>query len=223
MVRPAWELMYLKEKGIDIKAYDSNVDYRWKEIINDHPTAEDILSSMQNDPELNEKVTSLAKHAIIYPTWEKISLEVRRKMYEETGVKASPINPQVRKQTKEIFERDYKSTLLNKDGSPRKKDVKKVVEDIVKEHNDTKKYDFYLSKVKASNYPKHPYTHHPIHYEPPCYRIVSIGQPILSSRNTQENLKDCSYPPEHTEKTCLDEVWKHIHKHPQPLFSAAHS
>lgn len=149
---PAWELMYLKEKGIDIKAYDSNVDYRWKEIINDHPTAEDILSSMQNDPELNEKVTSLAKHAIIYPTWEKVSLEVRRKMYEETGVKASPINPQVRKQTKEIFERDYKSTLLNKDGSPRKKDVKKVVEDIVKEHNDTKKYDFYLSKVKASNY-----------------------------------------------------------------------
>lgn len=149
---PAWELMYLKEKGIDIKAYDSNVDYRWKEIINDHPTAEDILGSMQNDPELKEKVTSLAKHAIIYPTWEKVSLEVRRKMYKETGVKASPINPQVRKQTKEIFERDYKSTLLNKDGSPRKKDVKKVVEDIVKEHNDTKKYDFYLSKVKASNY-----------------------------------------------------------------------
>ena len=149
---PAWELMYLKEKGIDIKAYDSRIDYRWKEIINDHPTAEDILSSMQNDPELNEKVTSLAKHAIIHPTWEKVSLEVRRKMYKETGVKASPINPQVRKQTKEIFERDYKSTLLNKDGSPRKKDVKKVVEDIVKEHNDTKKYDFYLSKVKASNY-----------------------------------------------------------------------
>lgn len=149
---PAWELMYLKEKGIDIKAYDSNVDYRWKEIINDHPTSGDILSSMQNDPELKEKVTSLAKHAIIYPTWEKVSLEVRRKMYKETGVKASPINPQVRKQTKEIFERDYKPTLLNKDGSPRKKDVKKVVEDIVKEHNDTKKYDFYLSKVKASNY-----------------------------------------------------------------------
>lgn len=149
---PAWELMYLKEKGIDIKAYDSNVDYSWKEIISDHPTAEDILGSMQNDPELKEKVTSLAKHAIIHPTWEKVSLEVRRKMYKETGVKASPINPQVRKQTKEIFERDYAPTLLNKDGSPRKKDVKKVVEDIVKEHNDTKKYDFYLSKVKASNY-----------------------------------------------------------------------
>ena len=149
---PAWELMYLKEKGIDIKAYDSNVDYCWKEVISDHPTAEDILNSMKTDPELNEKVTSLAKHAIIHPTWEKVSLEVRRKMYNETGVKASPINPQVRKQTKEIFERDYAPTLLNKDGSPRKKDVKKVVEDIVKEHNDTKKYDFYLSKVKASNY-----------------------------------------------------------------------
>ena len=149
---PAWELMYLKEKGIDIKEYDSRIDYRWKEIIRDYPTAEDILNSMQTDPELNEKVTSLAKHAIIHPTWEKVSLEVRRKMYEETGVKASPINPQVRKQTKEIFERDYAPSLLNKDGSPRKKDVKKVVEDIVKEHNDTKKYDFYLSKVKASNY-----------------------------------------------------------------------
>ena len=149
---PAWELMYLKEKGIDIKAYDSNVDYRWKEIIRDHPNAEDILNSMQTDPELNEKVTSLAKHAIIHPTWEKVSLEVRRKMYKETGVKASPINPQVRKQTKEIFERDYKPTLLDKDGNPKAEDVKKVVEDIVKEHNDTKKYDFYLSKVKASNY-----------------------------------------------------------------------
>ena len=149
---PAWELMYLKEKGIDIKEYDSRIDYSWKEIISDHPTAEDILNSMKTDPELNEKITSLAKHAIINPTWEKVSLEVRRKMYKETGVKASPINPQVRKQTKEIFERDYAPTLLNKDGSPRKKDVKKVVGDIVKEHNDTKKYDFYLSKVKASNY-----------------------------------------------------------------------
>lgn len=149
---PAWELMYLKEKGIDIKAYDSRIDYRWKEIIRDHPTAEDILNSMQTDPELNEKVTSLAKHAIIHPTWEKVSLEVRRKMYKETGVKASPINPQVRKQTKEIFERDYKPTLLDKDGNPKAEDVKKVVEDIVKEHNDTKKYDFYLSKVRASNY-----------------------------------------------------------------------
>lgn len=149
---PAWELMYLKEKGIDIKEYDSRIDYRWKGIISDHPTAEDILSSMQNDPELKEKVTSLAKHAIIHPTWEKVSLEVRRKMYKETGVKASPINPQVRKQTKEIFERDYAPSLLNKNGTPKKSDVKKVIEQMVKEHNDTKKYDFYLSKVKASNY-----------------------------------------------------------------------
>lgn len=149
---PAWELMYLKEKGIDIKEYDSRIDYRWKEIIKDHPTAEDILSSMQNDPELNEKVTGLAKHIIVDPIRGKISLEVRRKIYEETGVKMSSLNPQVRKQTKEIFERDYKPTLLDEDGNPKKEDIKKVVEDIVKEHNDTKKYDFYLSKVKASNY-----------------------------------------------------------------------
>ena len=149
---PAWELMYLKEKGIDIKEYNSKVDYRWKEIIRDHPTAEDILSSMQNDSELNEKVTSLVKHTIIHPTWEKVSLEVRRKIYEETGNKVSPINPQVRKQTKEIFERDYAPTLLDKNGKTKAEDIKKVVEDIVKEHNDTKKYDFYLSKVKARDY-----------------------------------------------------------------------
>lgn len=149
---PAWELMYLKEKGIDIKEYDSRIDYRWKEIIKDHPTAEDILNSMNTAPELNEKVTGLAKHIIVDPIRGKISLEVRRKIYEETGVKMSPLNPQVRKQTKEIFERDYKPTLLDEDGNPKKEDIKKVVEDIVKEHNDTKKYDFYLSKVKASNY-----------------------------------------------------------------------
>lgn len=149
---PAWELMYLKEKGIDIKEYDSRIDYRWKEIIKDHPTVEDILNSMNTDPELNEKVTGLAKHIIVDPIRGKISLEVRRKIYEETGVKMSSLNPQVRKQTKEIFERDYKPTLLDEDGNPKKEDIKKVVEDIVKEHNDTKKYDFYLSKVKASNY-----------------------------------------------------------------------
>ena len=149
---PAWELMYLKEKGVDIKEYGSKVDYRWKEIINDHPTAEDILNSMQNDPELNEKVTSLVKHTIIHPEYEKVSLEVRRQIYKETGVKVSPISPQVRKQTKEIFERDYAPKLLNKDGKPKAEDIKRVVEDIVKEHNDTKKYDFYRSKVKASNY-----------------------------------------------------------------------
>lgn len=115
----------LEGKGIDIKAYNSNVDYRWKEIISDHPTAEDILSSMQNDSELNEKVTSLVKHTIIHPTWEKVSLEVRRKIYEETGNKVSPINPQVRKQTKEIFERDYAPTLLDKSGKPKAEDIKR--------------------------------------------------------------------------------------------------
>ena len=149
---PAWELMYLKEKGIDIKAYDSNVDYRWKEIINKYPTVNDILNSMQNDPELNEDVTSLAKYQIVKPTRDKISLDVRRQIYKETGVKTAPISPKVRKKVNEIFDRDYKSTLLDKDGKPKAEDVKKVVEQMVKEHNDTKKYDFYLSKVKASNY-----------------------------------------------------------------------
>lgn len=149
---PAWELMYLKEKGIDIKEYNSSVDYRWKEIIRDHPTVDDILSSMKNDPELDKKVTSMAKGEIISPVWKQISLGVRRQIFEETGVKASPINPKVRKLAEAIFERDYAPSLLNKNGTPKKSDVKKVIEQMVKEHNDTKKYDFYLSKVKASNY-----------------------------------------------------------------------
>lgn len=107
---------------------------------------------MKNDAELNEDVTSLAKYEIVKPTRDKISLEVRRQIYKETGVKTAPISPKVRKKVNEIFDRDYKSTLLDKDGKPKAEDVKKVVEQMVKEHNDTKKYDFYLSKVKASNY-----------------------------------------------------------------------
>ena len=149
---PAWELMYLKEKGIDIKAYDSQVDYRWKEIFENHPTAEDILESMKNDPELNDKVTSLARSEIIFPVRNEISKQVRKQIYAETGVKVSPISPKVRAKVNEIFKRDYAPKLLNNDGSVRKADVKKVVEDMVKQHDDTKKYSFYLSKVKASSY-----------------------------------------------------------------------
>ena len=149
---PAWELMYLKEKGIDLKAYDSDVDYRWQEIIENHPTAKEILDAMKSDPELNDKVTKLAKSAIVMPTWSDISKQVRKQIYEDTGAKVAPINPKVRAQVKEIFERDYAPQLLNKDGSPRKADVKKVVEDMVKQYDDTKKYSFYKSKVKASSY-----------------------------------------------------------------------
>ena len=149
---PAWELMYLKEKGIDLKAYDSDVDYRWQEIIENHPTAKEILDAMKSDPELSDKVTKLAKSAIVMPTWSDISKQVRKQIYEDTGAKVAPINPKVRAQVKEIFERDYAPQLLNKDGSPRKADVKKVVEDMVKQYDDTKKYSFYKSKVKASSY-----------------------------------------------------------------------
>ena len=149
---PAWELMYLKEKGIDLKGYDSDVDYRWQEIISNHPTAKDILDAMKSDPDLNDKVTKLAKSDIVMPTWSDISKKVRKQIYKETGVKVAPINPKVRAKVKEIFERDYAPQLLDKDGSPKKADVKKIVEDMVKRYNDTKKYSFYKSKVKASSY-----------------------------------------------------------------------
>ena len=149
---PAWELMYLKEKGIDIKGYDSKVHYLWQEIIENHPSAEDILESMKSDPKLNEDVTRLATSEIISPTWRRISQEVSAQMSEELGRRFSPINPKLRAKVKEIFERDYAPSLLNKDGSPKKADVKKVVKQMVQQYEDTKTVSFQKSKVMASSY-----------------------------------------------------------------------
>ena len=149
---PAWELMYLKEKGIDIKGYDSKVHYLWQEIIENHPSADDILESMKSDPKLNEDVTKLATSEIISPTWRRISQEVSAQMSEELGRRFSPINPKLRAKVKEIFERDYAPSLLNKDGSPKKADVKKVVKQMVQQYEDTKTVSFQKSKVMASSY-----------------------------------------------------------------------
>ncbi len=149
---PAWELMYLKEKGIDIKGYDSKVNYLWQDIIEEHPSVEDILESMKSDPKLNEDVTKLAKSEITAPTWRNISQEVSAQMSEELGRRVSTISPKVRAKTKEIFERDYAPSLFNKDGSPKKADVKKVVAKMVQQYEDTKQYSFYKSKVRASSY-----------------------------------------------------------------------
>jgi hypothetical protein len=149
---PAWELMYLREKGIDIKGYNSKVDYLWQNIIEEHPSAEDILESMKSDPKLNNDVTGLAKSEIISPIWRNISQEVRAQVSEEEGRIVSVISPKVRAKVKEIFERDYAPKLLNKDGSPKKSDVKKVVSQIVQQYEDTKTFSFQKSKVKASSY-----------------------------------------------------------------------
>ena len=149
---PAWELMYLREKGIDIKGYDSKVDYSWQNIVEAHPSAEDILESMKSDPKLNEDVTKLAKSEIINPVWRNISQEVRAQVSEEEGRVVPILSPKVRAKVKEIFERDYAPKLLNKDGSPKKSDVKKVVSQIVQQYEDTKTFSFQKSKVKASSY-----------------------------------------------------------------------
>ena len=149
---PAWELMYLKEKGIDIKGYDSKVHYLWQEIIENHPSADDILESMKSDQKLNEDVTRLATSEIISPTWRRISQAVSAQMSEELGRRVSSISPKVRAKTKEIFDRDYAPSLLNKDGSPKKADVKKVVEQMVQQYEDTKTVSFQKSKVRASSY-----------------------------------------------------------------------
>ena len=149
---PAWELMYLREKGIDIKGYNSKVDYLWQNIIEDHPSAEDILESMKSDPKLNNDVTGLAKSEIISPVWRKLSQEVRAQVSEEEGRIVSAISPKVRGKVKEIFERDYAPKLLNKDGSPKKSDVKKVVSQMVQQYEGTKTFSFQKSKVKASSY-----------------------------------------------------------------------
>ena len=149
---PAWELMYLREKGIDIKGYNSKVEYLWQNIIEDHPSAEDILESMKSDPKLNNDVTGLAKSEIISPVWRKLSQEVRAQVSEEEGRIVSAISPKVRAKVKEIFERDYAPKLLNKDGSPKKSDVKKVVSQMVQQYEGTKTFSFQKSKVKASSY-----------------------------------------------------------------------
>ena len=148
----AWELMYLREKGVDVKGYTSEVDYPWEKIIEEYPSVEDIIKAMDHNAELKETVTKLAKVEITGPVYKAVSADVRRRFKEETGENASPLNPIIRKRTHDIYNRDYAPKLLDENGMPKASDVRKVIGQMVEKYNATKKVDFNKSKSKASTY-----------------------------------------------------------------------
>ena len=148
----AWELMYLREKGVDVKGYTSEVDYPWGKIIEEYPSVEDIIKAMDHNAELKEKVTKLAKVEITGPVYKAVSADVRRRFKEETGENASPLNPIIRKRTADIFNRDYVPKLLDENGLPKESDVREIIGQMVEKYNATKKVDFNKSKSNASTY-----------------------------------------------------------------------
>ena len=148
----AWELMYLREKGVDVKGYTSEVDYPWEKIIEEYPSVEDIIKAMDHNAELKETVTKLAKVEITGPVYRAVSADVRRRFKEETGENASPLNPIIRKRTYDIYNRDYAPKLLDENEMPKASDVRKVIGQMVEKYNATKKVDFNKSKSKASTY-----------------------------------------------------------------------
>ena len=148
----AWELMYLREKGVDVKGYTSEVDYPWEKIVEEYPSVEDIIKAMDHNAELKETVTKLAKVEITVPIYKAVSADVRRRFKEETGENASPLNPIIRKRTHDIYNRDYAPKLLDENGMPKASDVRKVIGQMVEKYNATKKVDFNKSKSKASTY-----------------------------------------------------------------------
>ena len=148
----AWELMYLREKGVDVKGYTSEVDYPWEKIIEEYPSVEDIIKAMDHNAELKEKVTKLAKVEITGPVYKAVSADVRRRFKEETGENASPLNPIIRKRTADIFNRDYVPKLLDDNGLPKESDVRKIIGQMVEKYNATKKVNFNKSKSNASTY-----------------------------------------------------------------------
>ena len=148
----AWELMYLREKGVDVKGYTTEVDYPWEKIIEEYPSVEDIIKAMDHNAELKETVTKLAKVEITGPVYKAVSADVRRRFKEETGENASPLNPIIRKRTYDIYNRDYAPKLLDENGMPKASDVRKVIGQMVEKYNATKKVDFNKSKSKASTY-----------------------------------------------------------------------
>ena len=148
----AWELMYLREKGVDVKGYTSEVDYPWEKIVEEYPSVEGIIKAMDHNAELKETVTKLAKVEITVPIYKAVSADVRRRFKEETGENASPLNPIIRKRTNDIYNRDYAPKLLDENGMPKASDVRKVIGQMVEKYNATKKVDFNKSKLKASTY-----------------------------------------------------------------------
>ena len=149
---PAWELMYLKEKGIDIKAYSSDVNYAWEPVVETYGSVDDVLKAMESDAELDEKVRKLVKAEIASPVMNTIRNKVRHQIREETGNVPSPVNPAVRKRVREIFDNEYAPKLFDENGQVKSEDVRKVVGKMLVKYNDTKRFSFQKAKSKASTY-----------------------------------------------------------------------
>lgn len=149
---PAWELMYLKEKGIDIKAYSSDVNYAWEPVVETYGSVDDVLKAMESDAELDEKVRKLVKAEIASPVMNTIRNKVRHQIREETGKVPSPVNPAVRKRVREIFDNEYAPKLFDENGQVKSEDVRKVVGEMLVKYNDTKRFSFQKAKSKASTY-----------------------------------------------------------------------
>lgn len=149
---PAWELMYLKEKGIDIKAYSSDVSYSWEPVVETYGSVDDVLNAMEGDAELDEKIRNLVKVEIASPLMSTIRNTIRLQIYEETGKVPSSFNLAVTKRAHEIFDKEYAPKLFDENGQVKSEDVRKVVGEMMAKYNDTKRFNFEKAKAKASTY-----------------------------------------------------------------------
>ena len=149
---PAWEMMYLREKGIDTNAYTSKAPYEWKQMLDTYDSVDELLEGMKLDEELQKKVINYVKAELSKPTKEKIREQLREQIKEETGTAPAILPPRYWKQVTEIFNRDYAKDLFGEDLMPGEEDVKKVMQQLFDLHNRTRQVDFGLSKSKASTY-----------------------------------------------------------------------
>ena len=149
---PAWEMMYLREKGIDTNAYTSKAPYEWKQMLDTYGSVDELLEGTKLDEELQKKVINYVKAELSKPIKGKIREQLREQIKEETGTAPAILPPRYRKQVTEIFNRDYAKDLFGEDLMPGEEDVKKVMQQLFDLHNRTKHVDFSLSKSKASTY-----------------------------------------------------------------------
>ena len=149
---PAWEMMYLREKGIDTNVYTSKAPYEWKQMLDTYGSVDELLEGTKLDEELQKKVINYVKAELSKPIKEKIREQLREQIKEETGTAPTILPPRYWKQVTEIFNRDYAKDLFGEDLMPGEEDVKKVMQQLFDLHNRTKQVDFSLSKSKASTY-----------------------------------------------------------------------
>ena len=149
---PAWEMMYLREKGIDTNAYTSKAPYEWKQMLDTYGSVDELLEGTKLDEELQKKVINYVKAELSKPIKGKIREQLREQIKEETGTAPAILPPRYLKQVTEIFNRDYAKDLFGEDLMPGEEDVKKVMQHLFDLHNRTKHVDFSLSKSKASTY-----------------------------------------------------------------------